>query len=55
MCFESRLLKRHLGKTAQSAAVLPGRAGLAQKLERRDADLQVLVDPFAVEMLGHAR
>src|SRR5690606_28000443 len=47
-------LERHLGEAAQLARMEPLHALIAQRLERPDADLQVLVDPFAVEARRHA-
>jgi hypothetical protein len=47
-------LERHLGKAAQLAAVQAARTLLAQQLDGPHADAQVLVDPLAVEVVGHA-
>ena len=48
------LLKRHLRKTAQLAAVQLIQPTRAQQLDGAHADAQVLVYAFAVEVVGHA-
>ena len=49
------LLKRDFRKTPQLAAVQVIRARLAHQLDRADADQQMLVDAFAIEVVGHPR
>ena len=48
------LLERHFRKAAQLAAVQLVGALCAQQLKRADANAQMLVDPLAVKVVGHA-
>src|SRR5664279_532776 len=50
----SRLLEGDLGEAAELAAVQLVDACLTQQLDGADADAQVLVDPLAIEVVGHA-
>ncbi len=49
------LLKRHLGKAAQLAAVQLVDAFGAQQFNGPHPDAKMLINPFAVKMVGHAR
>src|SRR6185436_8155609 len=48
------LLKSHLVETSQLAAVQALAAFGAQDLDRAHADAQMLIDAFAIELVGHA-
>lgn len=51
----AQLLKRHLSEASQLAAVQVIGTGGTHEFQRADADEQVLIHAFAVEVIGHAR